>query len=204
MTAQVEFFCSPNEERDVLRYITKTDGTNVYDVADGKMTPWDSFSVDDIPDGPAPLSLYIYQPAHGTLIWHTSRPNAAGSTHNSFVKNLFAREEWDDRGLGVEDKMIDTELSPIIYYRRGALRDGRTGQNLVLAPPSNIQRVGPEYERWVKRSLAWIRRRGTIAHDYRKQSITIPNPHSIVNTIYAFPDVLEEIESKRHSFAILI
>ncbi len=204
MTAQVEFFCSPTEERDVLRYLTKTEDTLVYDVAAGNMSPWDSFSADDIPDHPAALNLYICQPAHGGLIWHTSRPTVAGPTHGSLVKNLFVREEWDKRGLGGNDKMIDTDLSPIICYRRGMPHDGKTGQNLVLAPPSNLQRVGPEYEHWVKRSLAWIRRRGTIVHDYRKESDSIPNPYSIVNTIYALPAVLADIESNNHSFAILI
>jgi hypothetical protein len=204
MTAQVEFFCSPTEECDVLRYLTKNEGTLVYDVADGRLTPWDAFSVNDIPDRPSPLSLYIHQPAHGTLIWYTSRPAVAGPTHRSFVKNLYAREEWDERGLDGSDKLLDSDLSPIISYRRGTPCDGKTGQKLVLAPPSNLQRVGPEYERWVTRSLAWIRRHSTIVHDYHKQSETIPNPHSIVSTIYAFPDVLADIKSKHHSFAILI
>jgi hypothetical protein len=204
MTAQVQFFCTPAEERDVLRYLTKSEGTLAYDVTDGRLTKCAPFSVDDIPDQSSPLSFYIHQPAHGSLIWHTSQPAVEGPTHSSFVKNLFAREEWDKRGFGDKDKMIDTDLSPIICYRRGVLQNGRTGPNMVLAPPSNLQRVSPEYYRWVRRSLAWIRRRGAIVHDYRKQSDTIPNPHSIVSTIYAFPGVLEAIESNDHSFAILI
>lgn len=202
MTAQVEFFCSPDEERDVLRYLTKTGDTHVFDVRDQQMTPWDSFSADELPGWPDPLHIYLFQPAQGTLIWHTSPPSVTGLTHRSFVMNLFAREEWDERRLGGDDKMFDTDLSPILCYRRGAFCDGKMGPNLVLAPPSNLQRIGSEYERWVNRSLAWIRRRGTIVHDYRKQSTTIPNPHSIVNTIYAFPDVLQNIESNDHKFII--
>lgn len=202
MTAQVEFFCSPTEEREVLQYLTKIEGTVVYNIAEGHMTLWNCFSVDEIPDHPSPLNLYFHQPPHGSLIWHTSQPTVAGPTHRSLVLNLFAREEWDEHGLEENDKLIDTDLSPIICYQRGMPRDGRTPPNLVLAPPSSLQRVGPEYERWVKRSLAWIRRRGTIVHDWRKQSETIPNPRSIVNTIYAFPDVLTDIESNCHSFIV--
>ena len=204
MTAQVQFFCNPVEEREVLRYLTQPEGTRVYDVAEGKLRSWDAFSADDIPDCPAPLLLYIHQPAHGNLVWHTSQPNVAGPTHASFVKNFFAREAWDERKLVAGDRMIDTDLSPIISYHRGAIFEGRTGQNCVLAPPSSLHRVGPEYECWVKRALAWIRRGGTIIHDYRKQSATISNPHSIVSTIYGFPGVLNEIESNTHQFVILI
>ncbi|REJ71266.1 MAG: hypothetical protein DWQ34_13505 [Planctomycetota bacterium] len=204
MTAQVEFFCSPSEERDVLRYLTKHPGTLVYDVTDGRMQLCDHFSVDDIPEPPASLLLYFHQPAHGDIIWHTTRPTVAGPTHGSLVQNLFAAEEWDKRGLTNNDKMVDSDLSPVLCYKRGVERDDRIGQNTVLAPSSSLNRVNPEYEKWVKRSLAWVRRRGTIIHDYRKQSDTIPNPYSIVNTIYALPDVLADVESNTHSFAILI
>jgi len=204
MTAQVEFFCNSDEERDVLQYLTKAEGTLVYDVANGSMVLSHSFSVDDLPVHQSRLSLYIHQPAFGSLIWHTSRPTVTGPTHGSLVNNLFAGEEWDERGLGGNDKMIDTELSPIICYGRGTRRDGKIGQNSVVAPPSSLRRVGLEYEKWVKRSLAWIRRRGTIVHDYRKKSDTIPNPHSIVNTIYAFPGALPQIKSKGHPYTILI
>ena len=204
MTAQVQFFCTPAEEREVLRYLTQPEGTRVYDVAEGKLRSWDAFSAFEVPDYSAPLSLYIHQPAHGSLVWHTSQPNVAGPTHNSFVMNFLARQAWDDQKLVAGDRMIDTDLSPIISYHRGTVFEGRAGQNCVLAPPSNLQRVGPEYERWVKRALAWIRRRGTIVHDYRKQSATISNPHSIVSTIYGFAGVLNDIESNTHQFVILI
>src|SRR5690349_11562320 len=112
MTAQVQFFCTPAEEREVLRYLTRPEGTRVYDVAEGKLRTWDAFSADDIPDGPASLSLYIHQPAHGSLAWHTSQPNVAGPTHNSFVMNFLAREVWDDQKLVAGERMIDADLSP--------------------------------------------------------------------------------------------
>jgi hypothetical protein len=204
MSAQVEFFCTPDEERDVLRYLTKTDGTQIFDVREGRMVPWKCFAEADLPAWPEPVHLYIWKPDHGSLVWHTSRPSAAGPTHQSLVVNFFAGEQWDELGLYDGDEMLDADLSPILCYRRGILHDGKVGQNTVLAPPSNLRRVGPEYEKWVKRSLSWIRRRGKIVHDYRSQTTTIPNPHSILNTIYAFPGVIEEINSNAHDFAIVI
>ena len=204
MTAQVEFFCSPAEERELLAYLTKGPDTCVYNIVNRYMRFWDDFLADDVPQPPSPLNIYIYQPSHGSIIWHTSRPSAVGPTHSSLVKNLFAGEAWDELKLGSKGKMLDTDLSPIICYCRGTRHQGRTGQNCVSAPPSSLERVGPEYERWVKRSLAWIRRRGTIVHDYRKRSTTLPNPDSILNTIYAFQGVLEAIQSGHHRFMITI
>lgn len=204
MTASVEFFCTPEEEREVVRYLAKADGTRVFDVREGGIWPRERLSADDLSAWPKPVHIYLWQSAHGSLIWHTSRPSAVGPTHGSLVTNLFAGEAWDKLGLSEGDKMLDLDLSPIISYRRGAIRGSKIGQNRMLAPPTNLNRVGPEYERWVKRSLAHIRRRGTIVHDYRTPSLTISNPDCILNTIYAFPRVLARLQSGDHDFAIMI
>ena len=204
MTAQVEFFCSPDEERDVLRYLANESATEFFDVKNDCMKPWSSFSINSLPEWPDPLHLYLWKPKHGPLIWHTSRPAIAGSTHRSFRMNLSAHKRWDELGLSGNDKLLDSDLSPILCYQRGHVHDGKVGPNLVLAPPSNLKRVGAEYERWVKRSLAWIRRRGKIVHDWRKQSATIPNPEMLLSTIYAFPDVREDLASTNHNFAIFV
>jgi hypothetical protein len=204
MTAQVEFFCSPDEERDIIQYLANADVMEFFDVREGRLTPWNSFSVSDIPEWPDPLQIYLWQPTHGSLIWHTSRPEVAGPTNRSFAMSFFAHEKWDELGLSGNDKMLDSDLSPILSYQRGTVQDGKLGPNLVLAPPSNIKRVGADYERWVKRSLAWIRRRGKIVHDWRQQSVTIPNPDMLLNTIYAFPDVREDLASRNHNYAIFV
>ncbi len=128
MTARVDFFCSPEEEREVLRYLTKSAGTRILDICNGAMVAWDGFSTDVIPAAPEPLEVYLW--------------------------------------------------------------------------PSSLERAGPEFARWVKRSLAWIRRRGTIVHDYRRPSTTLPNPHSTLNTIYAFPEVLEAVRSADRRFTL--
>jgi hypothetical protein len=91
MTAQVEFFCSPDEEREVLRYLSNADAMEFFDVRERRLTPWKSFSINDLSDWPDPLHIYLWQPTHGSLIWHTLRPEVAGSTNRSFVMNFFAR-----------------------------------------------------------------------------------------------------------------
>jgi hypothetical protein len=202
MTSKVEFFCSPGEERQVLQYLTQTDGTQVFDVRGGHIKLWDTFSTDKLPDWPEALAIYLWQPSHGPLIWHTSRPKIKGPTHASLVINLFTQRVWDEHGLKENDKLLDTDLSPILSYQRGVTQENKLLPNCAIAPPSNLLRAGYEYERWVRRCLAWIRRRGTIVHHWRKEATTIPNPHSLLNTVYAFPEALKEIESGSHGFTI--
>jgi hypothetical protein len=135
MTAQVEFFCSPREEIEVLRYLTQAAGVQVFDVTQQKLMRWADFSPGAVPDWTQPIGIHLWNSAHGSLIWHTSCPEVAGPTHGSFVKNFFAQLDWKSLGLGNRDRLIDTDLSPILQYTRGDFRDGRRRPNTVLAPP---------------------------------------------------------------------
>jgi len=127
MTAQVEFFCSNGEERDVLEYLSSHRDLHVFEVKKRRMAQLNPFSIGDLPTWPRRLVLYLWQPGHGPLVWHTARPNAVGATHGSLVSNLFAHLAWDREGLGEGDRMLDTDLSPIVCYYRGEFHDGKMG-----------------------------------------------------------------------------
>lgn len=84
------------------------------------------------------------------------------------------------------------------------MRNKRLGTCTVKAPPSNLERVGPEYAQYVKRSMAWIRRRGTIVHDWRTPSKSLWNPNSLLSTVYAFPEALSEMETEPNKFGLWV
>lgn len=202
MTSQIQFFCSPREEVEILQYLLKNGGTKVFNVINGGMNSWSFFSTEDLPDWTSSLEIYLWQHSHGPLVWHTSRPEVKGSTHKSLVNNLFSRQEWDNRNLTQNDKMLDSDLSPILYFNRGKILDGRVCPHTIIFPPSSLRRVGIDYERWANRSLGWIRRKCKSIHDWRNQSKTIYNPYSSLNTIYAFPDMLKDFTINPNKYAI--
>lgn len=202
MTSQIQFFCSPREEVEVLQYLLKNKETKVFNVINGGMNLWDTFSTEELPGWTSSLKIYLWQPSHGSLVWHTSRPEVKGSTHNSLVINLFSRQEWDNRKLTQNDKMLDSDLSPILFFNRGKTLEGRNYPHTIIFPPSSLRRVGLDYERWANRSLGCIRRKGKIIHDWRNQSKTIYNPDSCLNTIFAFPDILKDFAINPNKYAI--
>ena len=204
MTASVDFFCSPQEERDVLRYLTRSAGIEVCRLGDGRITPWADFSPDQLPEWSEHFAVSLWQPEYGPLVWYTSQPAVEGPTHSNLVQNLSARQEWDRLGLGEGDRLLDISLSPLLQYWRGAVRSGRRGPSEIVALPGSLDRVGTDYAKWVKRSMAWVRRRGEIVHDWRTPSDTIPNPHWLLSTVYALPDALQELQSAGHGYAILL
>lgn len=186
----------------MLEHLAGRPGTSVWSIEGGVMLELEDFTTESLPEPTEPLHLCLCRGDGEDLVWHASPPEISGPTHGNLVQNLLALREWEERGLAPPNRLLNYDLSPVITYQRGSQHNGRASQNVVLAPPSSLRRVDPGYERRVKQSLSWIRRRGTIVHDYRNQTDKLPNPHLILNTIYAFPDVLEEIRSGEHRFAI--
>lgn len=204
LTAQVEFFCSAREESALLGYLSSTgDVVALIPVLPRK----NSLPVLDL-DNPIPwpesFVAYLWLRSAGSLCWHDSRPTVSGETHGELVSQLFAAERWDTVSPGEGEAMIDFERSPILAYRRSVLREGLLGPCILISQASNVERVSPDFAKWVRRCLSWVRRRSTRIHDYRRQHPALPNPDSLLNSIYAFPDALAELESGHHRFAIFV
>ena len=187
----------------VLGHLTANPEVIVLSLDGQRMKELPEFSAEQLPAWPEFVCLYLWAKDLGPLQWHYKRPKVEGATHGSLVSRLFARDDWDKSGLSEGDRLLDQDLSPGICYKRPECMDGRIGPSTLIAPPSNLERVGNGYAKWVNRCIGWIRRRGKIVHDWRSPSITIPNPQGFLNTVYAFPDALRELESGEHTFAIL-
>jgi hypothetical protein len=132
-----------------------------------------------------------------------TRPELISWFAGRIVMRLFAREDWDHSGTVAGDRLLDQDLSPGTCYKRPEMWEGKIGPCTLIAPPSSIERAGVEYAKWVNRCLGWIRRRGKIVHDWRSPSTVIPNPHHLLNTVYAFPSAMKVLKTSEHSYAIL-
>jgi hypothetical protein len=203
MTAQVQYFGDSDDEQTILHRLTASTRTVVFHLDGQRMTEIPEFAVEKIAPWPQSVCLCLWAKDLGPLRWHEGRPNVEGATHRSLVMRLFAREDWDSSGTATGKRLLDQDSSPGLCYKRPEMLDGKMGPCTVIAPPSNLGRVGAEYEKWVNQCLGWIRRRRKIVHDWRSPSTVIPNPHNILNTVYAFPSAMELLERGEHTFAIL-
>ena len=204
MTAQIEFFCSLSEERTLFEYLLKDPGVAACRVDhSGPVTAIDGDAVIECSLAAGPLDLLFVHEETSGLIWHDAKPKLSGDgTHGQLVSSVLAQFAWEQGGFHDGDRMLDTERTPLMWYRRGVETGGRMGQNTLLAPASNLQRVGNRYQSWVRRVHAWVRRRGKRVHGFRNPSSNLHNPHFLMNTIYAFPEVLEPIESGEGKYEI--
>jgi hypothetical protein len=203
MTAQLQWFCDADEERAILGRLTGTETIAVFELDGQRIIEIPEFSGEKLRPWPESVCLYLWAKEFGPLRWHESRPKLEAKTHRSLVMRLFAREHWDLSGAVAGDKLLNQDLSPGLCYKRPEISGGRMGPCTLIAPPSNLNRVGVTYAKWVNRCVGWIRRRGRIVHDWRSPSTVIPNPRQILSTVYAFPSAMKTIECGNHSFVIL-
>ena len=203
MSAQVQFFCSSKEEREILTHLTRGLSDSVFRFDGRNLQPIADFSPEQLPPWPQSEHLFIWPRAYGPLAWHNRRPAILKTSHRALVGSLFAQGDWDRLGLTEHDGLLDQDRSPLLRYSRGEVCDGRVGPSLIFAPPTDLERVSPDYARWVRRCIAWVRRQGTKVHDWKTPSTVLPSPRGLLNTIYAFPDAYSSIESKSDTYAIL-
>src|SRR5215470_14179481 len=123
MTAQVEFYCTAEEEQEILIYLTASSQVSVF-LLDGRhIAELPSFTPRQLPPWPEFVCLYIWSRDLGALQWHNQRPKLTGPSHMAFVSRFFARQQWDDFGLAKGNKLLDQEMSPGICYKRPEQHD---------------------------------------------------------------------------------
>jgi hypothetical protein len=203
VSAQVQFFCSSKEEREILVHLTRDLTDSIFRLDGRKLEPIPGFSPERLPPWPASVHIFIWPEAYGPLAWHSRRPEIVKTSHRDLVRSLFAQGDWDGFGLTEDDALLDQNRSPLLQYSRGEVCDGRLGPSLIFAPPNDLEGVSVDYARWVRRCLGWVRRRATKVHDWKTPSPLLPSPRGLLNTIYAFPEAYAAIESKSHTYAIL-
>ena len=203
MTANVDFFCTKSEEQIVIRYLLKDKNVVMYDVFGDKLRQSDTTTLVSSSDWESELSLFFLHAELGDWVLHATRPHVElNANHGQLVASLLARERWDQSSMSHGEGLIDFERSPALVYRRGQRKSGRIRASRLTACPSRLSGVSVEYEKWVKRALGWVRRKGEIVHDYRTQSRVIPNPDHLLTTTYAWPEAKAVIDSGNHLFEI--
>lgn len=202
MAAGINFFCTPPEELDVLRYLLSSHEVVAFDrrIARPQVLP----TIDAMapPVWPASFECFLWLRSSGPLEWRLSKPELGGKTHGDLLDSLVTSLNWERAPPPSGMAMLDTNRSPVLLYRRGRT-DGRTiGPCDLVSTPSAADRVSPVFAQWVRRCFSWIRRRSTRIHDWRRQHPSLANPLSILSSIYAFPQAFDAINSGKHNFVI--
>ena len=204
MTARVDFFCSEAEEDAFLRYMSVSGEVVGLQPSFQSETDLPVIDISRLPEWPKPFGCFLWLRSAGPVSWHSSRPSVEGATHGEFVNRFLASQAWDSISDKTGQRLLDVERSPLFIYRRSLIEDGLTGPSLLLCPSSNPDRVGREFAAWVRRCFAWIKRHSRRVHDWREPNPSLPNPYGLLNSIYAFPEMFEKLQSSDHPYAVIL
>lgn len=97
---------------------------------------------------------------------------------------------------GLTEGLVDANTSPVLFWNRRS-----AGHGLVLADlgsqADSPQAVGDDYLRWVRRTTAWVRRRGTRVWGLEttrvRPDLDIDLHH--VSAVHALPGALAALEA---------
>jgi len=92
--------------------------------------------------------------------------------------------------------VVDPNRSPILYWEPARTLAGELFPGSIGSQADALRGVSSEYERWVHRVTAWVRRRGTPVWGLRQSKVRpdlhIKNP--FLNTLYALPGAMRLLE----------
>jgi hypothetical protein len=110
---------------------------------------------------------------------------------------VFNRLNWQRLSPSDEEGLIDSNISPVLFWRPGHSNDSVLRVSEIGSQADSLSAVSPEYERWVNRIMGWVRRRGTKVWGLQRRNVRpdLDIAMDVVSTIYALPDALAALEA---------
>jgi len=191
MVASVHFFATADDEDLLLSHLEK----------DGEL----SF----VPFGPVANSRPIVRDRRaiggmrklGVLHARYGPPQLIRPRDAAFDVNrksgVFNRINWGAWKPGPEESIVDWNTTPALFWQRGVLANGVLTPSDIGSQADSMRAVSVEYERWVNRVMAWVRRRGVKGWDRGRVGpglefdIELP----FLNAVYLLPGALRHFES---------
>jgi hypothetical protein len=202
VTAQIEFFADARDEAFLLKYL---DRPPAIPLPSSIVRSSAHFAKVDLAARPAfedNWAFYLWFSPAGMLQWFSKEPVIDTSSHADIVSTFAAQRSWQALAARGASEMLDAAHSPVQAYRRGVRGDHGVLPALLLAPQPRLRDFGVEFERWVTRTHSWVRRHAQRVHHWDANSNSIPNPMSLMNTIYALPGAFEVIATGSHPYTI--
>jgi len=202
VTAQIEFFADARDEASLLKYLARPPAIPVPASIVSSSAPFARVDIAGIPAFGDSWGFYLWFSPAGMLRWFSDEPAIDTSSHADTVSTFAAQRSRQALSARGASEMLDAAHSPVQAYRRGARGDHGILPALLFAPQPRLRDFGVEFERWVTRTHSWVRRHAQRVNHWSAHADLIPNPMSLMNTIYALPGAFEIIATGSHPYAI--
>ena len=117
--------------------------------------------------------------------------------NESSKAGVFNRLNWQRLSPGDEAGLIDSNISPVLFWKPGHSDDSVLRVSEIGSQADSMSAVSPEYGRWVNRVMGRVRRRGTKVWGLQGRSVRpdLDIALAVVSTIYALPGALAALEA---------
>jgi len=115
----------------------------------------------------------------------------------SSVHAVFNRLNWEKLAPAEDEALMDSNASPTILWSPARLHAEVIFPSSLGSQADSMAGISKDYEKWVNRSMSWIRRNGTRVWglEGRQARPDLDIDLSFISTVFALPDALQAMES---------
>ena len=185
MTAAVHYFATKDDQEALLDYLGEPTAVTLH--------PW--------PVVQSPLGVLLRSDAlvnQQVMVVHSAlgppvviRPGDRAMEEGTKV-GIFNRINWDRLRRASSEGLVDSNASPVLFWQPGNASETVLATSSIGSQADAMAAVSTEYEKWVKRAMGWVRRKGTRVWGLERHEVRpdLDIDLNFVNNVYALPEAL--------------
>jgi hypothetical protein len=189
VVAAVHYFATPEDHYALLDYLGEPDRVSLH--------PWPIIHTPAVVLSRAQalgtaqvmVASGAFEPPSAIQLGH---PALAGDSK----AGIFNRLNWERLRPSAREALVDSNSSPVLFWAPGQSNDSTLRVSNIGSQADAMHAVSAEYERWVKRVMGWVSRRGTKVWGLERGQVRpdLDIELSFVNNVYALPAALSALK----------
>jgi hypothetical protein len=157
MVCGVHFFATREDEGRLLDVLGEPDSVQLF--------PWIPMSVDNpvLLDRSSIWDLEqfgVVNPALGGIA--LDQPGGSAFTDGTARARAFNAVNWERAAPCVDQGIVDWNRTAALFWERGARSESVLTPSSLGSQADSMTAISVDYQRWVNRSMSWVRRNGTL------------------------------------------
>lgn len=190
MVAAIHYFATARDQESLLNYLGEPESVT--------LSPWPVLDPSRATLSRCQALASVHVTVVSTAFGPPSLIRPGDAAMNEPTKaGVFNRLNWRQLSPGDEAGLIDSNISPVLFWRPGRSDVSALRVNEIGSQADSMSAVSQEYERWVNRTMGWVRRRGTKVWGLQRRNVRpdLDIALAVVSTIYALPCALAALEA---------
>jgi hypothetical protein len=191
VVAAANFFATPADDAALLNYLGEPIAVSLH------RWPVVPISLNPLPRSELGNKKQIMIVSHELGLPRLIRAEDDSAMQGGTRAAVFNRINQERLAPAPGDGLVDSDASPVLLWVRGGTTDALIHQSQIGTQADSPAAISPEYQRWARRVMSWVRRNGTrVWGPESKQlrpDLDIDVHH--ISPIYALPGALAALEA---------